>query len=456
LPATTIVPSATPDPYRVASTRGLGRIADASAGGPVAGVPYVDGIDPYAIQSPQLNAPVVNPPMAVASPVHQGSMFGEPFRGGLFRPLLPNLDNGLPSRLYLRADYLLWDVSGMALPPLVTTSPAGTAQGQAGVLGQPGTEVLFGGTEINEGSTNGWLIAGGLWITPQRNVAIEAEYIGLADHDDGYSVGSDGTMILARPFFDALAAEQNSQLVSFPGLAAGSVNVTSSSEFRSFLINARVSLCPAHGVCCPQCGQRDRTDWIVGYRNIRLEDGLRIDEQLNSQIPGTAGGSIESRDRFDTTNQFDGLQLGVIHRILLNRAWLESSLRVALGNNEQTLRVSGSSTIDQLGAVQNYPGGFLAQRTNSGVFQRNEFVLVPEIGVRLGIRLTKRLHATAGYSVLYLPSVIRAGDQIDTDINPNLFPPEAAPFAGPLRPRVLFVETDYLAHGVHLGGELHF
>lgn len=463
LPATAISPAANQfaDPYRVAASRGGVMVADTSGtlGGPVTSVPYVDGsfadgMDPYATQ---LNPPVVGAPVMTARSVNRGSMFGDSVsRSGLFRPLLPNWGRSLPSRLYLRADYLLWDVSGMEVPPLVTTSPGGTPQTAAGVLGQPGTEVLYGGTEINDGSTNGWLLSGGLWITPRRNVAIEGESIGLSDQDDHYAGGSDGTVIIARPFFDALAGEPTSQLISFPGLVNGSVNVDSSSEFRSYLVNARISLCPGYGDCCMQCGQRDRTDWIIGYRNIRLRDGLAVTEQLSSQIPGTAGGTVSLSDQFRTTNQFDGLQLGVIHRMLLNRAWLESSLRVALGNNEQTLQVGGTTTYDQLGTVQTYNGGLLAQRTNSGAFRRDEFLLVPEIGLRLGVRLTARLHATVGYSVLYLPNVIRAGDQVDTDINPNLIPPEVVPFAGPLRPRVQLIESDYLAHGVHFGGELHF
>ena len=41
-------------------------------------------------------------------------------------------------------DYLAWTVKGDHPPPLVTASPDGTPLAQAGVLGAPGTTVLFG------------------------------------------------------------------------------------------------------------------------------------------------------------------------------------------------------------------------------------------------------------------------------------------------------------------------
>ena len=46
--------------------------------------------------------------------------------------------NVCPDRWWASADYLMWWVQGNQLPALVTTGPG------AGVLGQPGTSVLFG------------------------------------------------------------------------------------------------------------------------------------------------------------------------------------------------------------------------------------------------------------------------------------------------------------------------
>ena len=368
--------------------------------------------DSYATNvPPQLNAPLLASP--INSPngrgIFGGGLLGGPvLRGG---PLFPQLRNRIDSRLYLRGEYLLWDVEGMDAPPLVTTSPLGTARETAAVLGETGTKTLFGGTEINDGTANGFLISGGFWINQQRTFAIESEYFALEDKDDSYNGNSNGTVILGRPYFDILAGRETAQLVSYPGLVGGSIRVAADSEFRSFLINGRVAMCPSNCSGCMQCGQRDRTDLIIGYRNLRLRDSLSFQERLTSQL-ANAPGTISLNERFRTTNQFHGLQLGVVHRTLLNRAWLESSIRVALGTNEQKLVVTGNTTFDEAGVVDRLPGGLLAQRTNIGSRTRDEFTMVPELSLRLGVRLSDRLNAILGYSVIYFPG---GGSRCRTD-----------------------------------------
>lgn len=454
------------DPYQIVAPSGLATghltsgVGGLFGGGQISLAQTVSTLDPYATQSAatQLNAPMVDGPASLPAPIVNGPLFqGGPVYNSLrnWQPLIPSFQNRVDSRLYFRGEYLLWDVSGMDTPPLVTTSPDGTATVSAGILGQPGTAVQFGGSEINDGTASGFLVSGGLWINPQRNLALESEYFRLGELDDGYDGAGSGAVILARPYFDVVDGNQSARLIAHPDLSEGQVRVGSASKLRSFLINGRLSLCPTHGACCQQCGMRDRTDWIIGYRNLRLRDSLSVADNANllgSNIPSTRS----SQDQFRTKNEFNGLQLGVVHRILLNRAWLESSLRVAVGNTQQTLSVDGSTTDQQPGVSETFRGGLLAQRTNIGTRSRDEFMMVPELGVRLGMRLTDRLHASVGYSILYLPNVIRAAEQIDTDINPGLIPVEDDPLTGGLRPRVLWMQSDYLAHGLHFGGELHF
>lgn len=404
----------------------------------------------FAAQTTQLNAPIVASP--IQGGLFQGGLLGRAFSGA--RPLFPRFQNRVDSRLYLRAEYLLWDVSGMDTPALVTTSPTGTPREIAGVLGEDGTRVLFGGNELNDGTTGGFLISGGFWLNPQRNVAIESEYFRVNEQDDKFNGSSDGSVILGRPYFDILGAQESAQHIGFPDRVRGRIDLDTSSKLRSFLINGRIALCPTHGASCQQCGVQDRTDLIIGYRNLRLTDSLIANENIVSLLDN-APGSIRLSDQFRTVNQFHGLQLGLVHRANLNRAWLESTMRVAIGNNEQSLRINGNTTFDESGVVDTLPGGLYAQTSNIGAHKRDQFTMIPELGVRLGMRLSNRLHATIGYTVLYYPSVVRAGEQIDTDLNENLLPEPVEPI-GAMRPRVLWIENDYVAHGLHFGGELHF
>ena len=390
------------------------------------------------------------------------------FSGGLFRggvlarlnpnnqvpPLLPGVRHHIGNRLYLSGEYLLWDVDGMRAPALVTTSPSGTPDTISGVLGENGTRVLFGG-ELNEGTANGFRFGGGFWLGSARRVGIEFEYFQLEDLNDGYLGSSQGIPILARPSFDIVAGQETAQLIAYPGRVSGNIRIDSESSFRSFLIGGRIALCHVPEDFCHQCGTPDRTDLIIGYRDLQLDDSLIARENVESQLTNFPG-SLSVTDHFDTENHFRGLQLGLVHRRHLRRIWVESLLRVAIGNNEQTLRINGNNRAVESGVVEDSLGGYLAQRTNIGTFTRDEFSMVPEVGLKFGWQITRALNATIGYSAVFFPNVVRAAEQIDTDLNPGLFSPEQNPLVGALRPRILWVESSYLAHGLSFGGELQF
>ncbi len=357
-------------------------------------------------------------------------------------------------RFWFRAEYLRWMTEGMNTPVLATTSTAGTPQDEAGILGFDSTSTLFGGGKINGGSTNGLRLKGGFYFTQSAAFGIEGEYFGLADQNDGFSGGSNYP-ILARPFFDTTKDQETSQLINYPNVFAGNLAISSASSIRSAMIAGRASLCPTCGGACVSCQDTDRVDWIVGYRHMRLEDQLEISENAESFVPGALG-TVQLRDQFGTKNEFNGLQLGVAYQANMKRIWLESLLRVAVGQNKQSVGIEGSTALTEFGTTTNYPGGLLAQRFNSGSYERNQFTMLPEIGLTLGVRIFDWMHATVGYTVIYLPAVVRAGDQIDTDVNPNLLAPPVDPLTGSHRPQFRFVESDYYAQGLSLGMQLQF
>ena len=93
----------------------------------------------------------------------------------------------------------------------------------------------------------------------------------------------------------------------------------------------------------------------------------------------------------------------------------------------------------------------MARQTNIDEYGDDDFAVVPEVGITLRYQLTCRLRATFGYSFIYWSDVARPGEQIDTRLNPNLFPPEQVPFSGALRPRFVFRDTDFWAQGLNFG-----
>lgn len=391
-----------------------------------------------------INQPGIGDPYAMPG----GPGFGNWFSGG------PGLAPAVRDRLWFRGEYLLWWTDRMESPPLITTSPEGTPQSAAGVLGEPGTSVLFGDGPINDRVAHGFLASAGFWLTPQGAFAIEGEYFRFGDQKGNFSRSGEGSPIIARPLFDMTRDAESSQLVSFPDLVAGNVRAGATSRLESFLVNGRVAMLPLQAACF-SCNEPDRVDWLIGYRHLRLDEGIAISESLR-ELDVVPPGSISLAESFEAENRFHGLQLGVVHRANFRRAWLESLIRVAIGNNAQRVRIAGNTTLIEGETRETFPGGLLAQNSNIGTYRRDEFTMIPEIGLTLGIRVTDWLHATVGYSLLYFPNVVRAGDQIDTDVNPNQFPPPLDPLVGSARPRFSFVETSYWAHGLHLGGEIRF
>jgi hypothetical protein len=360
--------------------------------------------------------------------------------------------NQVQDRAWWRAEYLIWWTDGMDLPPLVTSSPAGTPIGEAGRLGFADTNVLFGNQSINRGSTGGVRTSSGYWFTPDRRFGVESELFRLRNQSDGYSATGDGDPILARPYFNVVTGDQDARLISFPGAATGSIRIKSKNKLESYMFGGKFGLTPTPNWQYEPSDRPSQVDWTIGYRRLKLEDNLHFTDDVV-----VIGGPIDSSsitEHFATKNKFDGVQLGFNYQTDFPRARLQSRMRVALGNNKQTINIGGTNVITTGGVAAPVDSGLLAQATNSGNFTRDVFTMIPELGVTLAIRFTDRIHGTVGYTILYYPNVVRAGDQIDTDLNPTQF--DGGGLVGAPRPRLRFIDGDFYAHGINLGAEVRF
>jgi hypothetical protein len=395
--------------------------------------------DPYAIQpngyfTPiQPLAPLSNGFRAIANPV--------PYRG----------------RMFLRGEYLGWFMDPMKTPALVTSSPIGTPQNQAAFIGGQDTDVLFGG-EINDEFRSGVRVQGGWYVDPTRYWAIGGDYYQLFGEGDSFSADTNSNAILGRPFYDIIAGRETAQLLSFPALVSGGVNVDTDTQLRSFGIHIQADALNTPGSVqqmASDCAREPRLDWILGYRYVSLDDEIQITENLRSLV-NQAQGTVNLRDSFETENDFQGLEVGAIREIPMGRFWFETVTKIALGTNAQKVRINGSTQLIEAGVPETFTGGLLAQRTNIGSYERDEFAVVPELGATLGFHVTPQFSLTVGYTFVYFSNVVRAGDQIDTDLNPGLIPVENDPLTGPLRPQFIFRQNDFFAQGVTVGGDFRF
>ena len=352
-------------------------------------------------------------------------------------------------RLWVDGEALLWWMRSANLPPLITASPAGTARGDVGVLGAPGTSVLFGGP-VNGDLAAGGRIAAGYWFDDERTFGLEGYFFQLGAIAAHASAGSPG--VVGRPFLNASTGLPDAELVSLPGLVNGAVQAGASSG--SLLGAGALARANLFRDC------RFRLDALVGYRYLSLSDNVAISENLTAADPtGTIaplGTNVVLADHFHTANYFNGGDVGLAGSLRWNAWRLEATASVALGTTLERVDINGATSVTVPGFPRvTSPGGLLALSSNSGVFSRNVFAVVPETRIHLGYDINARTSVHLGYSFLYWSRVVRAGDQIDLAVNPALLPPPL-PGASPLRPAFAFQGTSFWAQGIDLGLNFRF
>ncbi len=360
----------------------------------------------------------------------------------------PALRGILTHRLWFRGEALMWWVRGGETPPLLTTSPGSTPQAQAGVLGEPGTTVLFGDEQLNTGLHAGARMSFGLWLDSCEDSGLEFSYLVLGENTQTYSNASMGNPILARPFFNVATGAQDSQLIAYPNTFSGTFNASSTENLQGAEALWRRAI--VHG-------DDGRIDVLVGYRFQRLTDGLEIaDSVTTSGTAGVApsGTTVNVADTFHTLNDFNGGELGFATQWHQNRWSLDTLLKLGIGSTHTQVLVNGWTTVVANGTTVGYSGGQLALPSNMGIHDSQQFSMMPEIGFTLGYDLTSRLKATAGYTLLYWSNVARPGDQIDLNLDPGQFPPPTTTTA--TKPEFALHTSDFWAQGFNLGLDFRF
>lgn len=384
-----------------------------------------------------VSMPVENPPVAV-------NVLPEP-------PVAEFESAGGPDgRVWMRGEAILWWLSGANVPPLVTEDVTGATPG---VLGAPGTVVRFGGRDIFENPRIGARFTAGMWLDRDQTCGIEANFFFLAQSGNNFTLGStDGSRAIGRPFLNVQTGLQDAQLVSFAnGIIplAGSVAVTPRSDFFGGELNYRHNL-------CFDC--RRRWDFLIGYRALQLNESIDIQENLLPLGPLVVpGSSIFVHDRFATENQFHGLNLGLAREIRSGMWSFDVYGKVALGNLHSVVNIDGSTRLAIPGAgAANLRGGLLALPTNIGRYEDNRFVAIPELGVNVGVQVSQHVRLLGGYTLLVVPDVARAGEQIDLRVNPSFIQGGAIAPTGIPAPFPLFNRSDLWAQGLNLGLEVKY
>jgi hypothetical protein len=364
---------------------------------------------------------------------------------------------------WVQVDYLAMWIQANHLPPLVTTSPPGTPQSDAGVL--PGARILYGDNYADGGARNGGRVTLGYWLDDDHTNGIEASWFTVGQPTGAANFFANsltpGSPILARPFFNATTHAQDAQLISFtgPGLIVGgepgapaSIGVVtrSSMDLAEFDFDHLV-----------ESDSDAKFGWIAGYRHLQFRESLAVGDNLivySAAMPPAPITEYQLSDQFKTNNDFEGGQLGAKLGLTRGPWTFDGAFKLAVGNVHEYVNINGSTTIIDVATQTTTQGpGLLAQPTNDGSHSRNEFAFLPEMELNFHYQLTSQIDLTVGYTFLYLTRVTRVGDQIDTSVSSTDLPTASGnPGAPGNHPAEVLRDTSMWAQGISGGIELRF
>jgi hypothetical protein len=336
-------------------------------------------------------------------------------------------------QFYASADYLMWWMRGANSPPLVST----------GILGAPGTSVLFGGPgALTKDMFSGGRFTLGYWFDPERTCGIETDWLFLGQRSAQFATNSAAFPTLVRPFISLNTGGPAGEVVTAPGGPGGGVAVRAPSSLWGGEINM------VNNLFGDASGWPGRLNLLVGFRFLELQEDLNI-----AEFSDNAGNLRVSEDHFGTHNEFYGTQLGLDWTWRCGRWSIDMRAKVAMGDTVRTVNINGATGFFAPGgAATGANGGLLALPSNIGRTTRSCFGVVPEAGINVGYQVTDNLRLYVGYSFLYWANVYRPGDQVDPVIDASQIPGAVgiAP-AGQNRPKVLLHGTGFWAQGMNCG-----
>jgi len=337
-------------------------------------------------------------------------------------------------------DFLLWWVKDGPLPSaLVTTGNPNDPV--PGALGQPGTQTLYGGNAIDYGVLSGVRLEAGGWLDDDRLFGMEGSIFALEHKSVAFGAGSNpaGNPPLYLPVTIPGVGPSSFTIADPVAGYSGGVAVFSKTSLWGAEINGLVDLLRT---------TRLDFDLIGGFRFVNLDESLGMSGATTDYVNLI---NYAWQDQFSTHNQFYGGQLGTRLGWHNDRVALDLLGKVALGATHEVVDINGTTTVSGFGPPATYPGGIFAQPSNIGRQSRDQFAVVPEAQAKAGYQIAHGVQFYVAYDFLYISSVARPGNQIDTTVNPSQT--LGGTLIGPARPQPLFERSDFWAQGINVGLE---
>ena len=383
---------------------------------------------------------------------------GPPPQQGYGEPEAPRLPH-----FYANGEYLMMFMTAAPInTPLITTSSP-VAQG---ILGRPTTSVLFGADEEGFGVVSGFRVTTGAWFDSNARVGLELSGFVMEQQASIFDAVSSarGVPTFARPYVDSTTGQQVSFLAAFPELAAGTINALSETQVWGSEGNVLMNMYRSR----PTSYSGWTINSLLGFRYVQVEEQLAI-ASGSHVLPGNSipfaglflvGPAVVGvSDSFLARNEFYGGNFGLQTQFRSGRFLFGMNSKLGVGNMHSRLDVNGSSTLTTGRAIADgttqfnatsVQGGLFANSGNIGRYIRDEFVVIPELNLSLGCQLTSYLSTNIGYNLLYIPDIVRPGQQFGPAVNSSLVPTSFAYGQSGFNPvaRPTLETSEFYLHGL--------
>lgn len=416
-----------------------------------------------------------------------------PYAQQTWQPAAGAVPAGAPGsapHVWTHVDYLMYFAKAQSSNfPLLTTS----APSDRGLLGRPSTLVLAGQSDYGYNTISGFRVTSGFYGDADRRIGFEAVGFVTEQKSNITDITSSPTGIptLARPFLDTANPNAAASLVvANPNFGNGRVVVDTSTQTWGVEGNGVWNLYRSG----PGGSKWGCTiDFLAGYRFLQLEEDLSVNSITNLNVPPTiqpifatgpfggvtqigtnvvpfsvpfAGVTVGSpaslivQDRILVYNNFNGGQVGLRGEAHCGMFVFGMSGKLAIGNMHSRVEVTGNSGFNNPtnGHVGAAFGGLYATSNNIGVYNRDEFAIIPEANVNLGIYLTRGLSAHLGYNFLYMSDVVRPGSLLNPLVDTSTVP-ASTNYGATNRPagfRLPIETEDFFLMGVNFGLRLQY
>jgi hypothetical protein len=209
---------------------------------------------------------------------------------------------------------------------------------------------------------------------------------------------------------------------------------------------------------------------------------------LQTITDATTTATLKTFDRFRTSNEFYGGQVGFSNEIRHGRWFFGFDGKLGIGDLRTIIDIQGYSTLTTTVAGQQQQntfdafrnitssstvvlpnvtntfkatGGVYALSDRIGRYTRDRFAVIPDGTLTLGYQITPTVSFRVGYNLIYVPHVIRATTLVNGQVNPN-FLPTSSSFAtnttppGDPRPALYANTSPYWIQGVNFGFTIRY